>query len=401
MEAVFLCDYVRTPIGRYGGGLSAVRTDTLASVPIRALMERNSGVDWSLVDDVYLGCVNQAGEGSGNVARSALLLAGLPQEVPGVTINRLCGSGMNAVVSAAHAIAAGAAELMISGGVENMSRAPFVLPKAQAAFSREARIEDSTMGSRFPNPEMERRYGCDPMPVTAENVAERFAISREDQDLFALRSHRRASFARQNGRFAQEIVSVEIPQRKGDSLIVSTDEHIRPDTTIERLAKLPAPFVRDGTVTAGNASGLNDGAAAMILASEAAIKRHGLQPRARFLASAIVGVEPRIMGIGPVPATRKLCGHLGLSPEDFDTIELNEAFEAQALAVLRQLGLADDEERVNPNGGAIALGHPLGMSGARITGTAALELERTGKRRALATMCIGAGQGIAVALERV
>lgn len=401
MEAVFLCDYVRTPIGRYGGGLSAVRTDTLASVPIRALMERNSGVDWSLVDDVYLGCVNQAGEGSGNVARSALLLAGLPQEVPGVTINRLCGSGMNAVVSAAHAIAAGAAELMISGGVENMSRAPFVLPKAQAAFSREARIEDSTMGSRFPNPEMERRYGCDPMPVTAENVAERFAISREDQDLFALRSHRRASFARQNGRFAQEIVSVEIPQRKGDSLIVSTDEHIRPDTTIERLAKLPAPFVRDGTVTAGNASGLNDGAAAMILASEAAIKRHGLQPRARFLASAIVGVEPRIMGIGPVPATRKLCGHLGLSPEDFDTIELNEAFAAQALAVLRQLGLADDEERVNPNGGAIALGHPLGMSGARITGTAALELERTGKRRALATMCIGAGQGIAVALERV
>jgi len=401
MKPVFLCDYIRTPVGRYGGALSSVRADNLAAVPIRALMQRNAGVDWDAVDDVYYGCVNQAGEDNRNVARMAALLGGLPVAVPGVTVNRLCGSGMSAVAGAARAIAAGEADLMIAGGVESMSRAPFVMPKAENAFSRTAAIYDTTIGSRFENPEFAKAFGYDPMPVTAENVAAEFGIARGDQDKFACESHRRAAAARSSGRFAQEIAGVEIPGRKGDTVTVDQDEHIRPDTTIESLSKLKAPFAKDGTVTAGNASGVNDGAAAMILASEEAIARHGLTPRARYLGSAVAGVPPRIMGIGPAPATLKLCSRLGMKPESFDVIELNEAFAAQGLAVLRELGLPDDAEHINPNGGAIALGHPLGMSGARITGSAALELQARGGRYALATMCIGVGQGIALAMAAV
>jgi acetyl-CoA acyltransferase len=400
MPEAFICDYVRTPIGRFGGQLASVRTDDLGAIPLKALMERNAGVDWAGVDDVVFGCANQAGEDNRNVARMALLLAGLPKEVPGSTVNRLCGSGMDAVSIAARAIKAGEAELMIAGGVESMSRAPFVLPKADSAFSRNAEIYDTTIGWRFVNPLMKKQYGIDSMPETGENVAEDFSVSRVDQDVFAARSQAKAAAAQENGRLAKEIVPVTIPQRKGDPVVVSRDEHPRV-TSIEALAKLPTPFRQGGTVTAGNASGVNDGAAALIVASEAAAKKHGLTPIARILGGAAAGVAPRIMGIGPVPATQKLCIRLGLKPTDFDVVELNEAFASQGIAVLRQLGIAKDAAQVNPNGGAIALGHPLGMSGARITGTAALELSERGARLALATMCIGVGQGIAIAMERV
>ncbi|MGB3834340.1 MAG: 3-oxoadipyl-CoA thiolase [Mesorhizobium sp.] len=402
MADAYICDYIRTPIGRFGGVLSPVRADDLGAVPLKALMERNSSVDWGAVDDVIYGCANQAGEDNRNVARMALLLAGLPQEVPGATINRLCGSGMDAVIAAARAVKAGEAELLVAGGVESMSRAPFVLPKAETAFSRSAEIHDTTIGWRFVNPLMKRQYGVDSMPETAENVAEDFAVSRADQDAFAARSQAKAVAAQENGRLAEEIVPVTIPQRKGDAVVVARDEHPRAGTTAESLARLPTPFRKEGgTVTAGNASGVNDGAAALIVASEAAARRHGLTPLARILGGATAGVAPRIMGIGPAPATRKLCARLGLKPADFDVVELNEAFASQGIAVLRELGIPEDAEHVNPNGGAIALGHPLGMSGARITGTAALELGRRGGRLALATMCIGVGQGIAIALERV
>jgi acetyl-CoA acyltransferase len=399
MAEVFICDYIRTPIGRFGGALATVRADDLGAIPLRALVERNPGLDWGAVDEVVFGCANQAGEDNRNVARMSLLLAGLPVELPGTTINRLCGSGMDAVITGARAIRGGEAELVVAGGVESMSRAPFVLPKAESAFSRAAEIHDTTIGWRFVNPLMEKRYGVDSMPETAENVAEDFAVSRADQDAFALRSQQKAAAAQASGRLAAEIVLVKIPQRKGDPKVVSRDEHPR-ETTIEVLAKLPAPFRAGGSVTAGNASGVNDGAAALILASEAAAKQHGLTPIARVLGGATAGVPPRIMGFGPAPASRKLMARLRLGPADFDVIELNEAFASQGLATLRDLGIADDDPRVNPNGGAIALGHPLGMSGARITGTAALELARTGGRRALATMCIGVGQGIAIAIER-
>ncbi len=399
-RAAFICDYVRTPIGRFGGSLSSVRTDDLAAVPLRALMARHQRIDWRRVDEVIYGCANQAGEDNRNVARMALLLAGLPAEVPGTTINRLCGSGMDAVITAARAVVAGEADLVIAGGVESMSRAPFVMPKAAEAFSRNAEIYDTTIGWRFVNRLMKEQYGVDSMPETGENVAADFNISRADQDAFALRSQEKAAAAQANGRLAQEIVSVSIPQRKGDPILVDRDEHPRA-TTLDALAKLPAPFRKDGTVTAGNASGVNDGAAALLVASEEAIKTHGLIPAARILGGVAAGVPPRIMGIGPVPATRKLCARLGLSLGDFGVVELNEAFAAQGLAVLRQLGIAEDAPHVNPNGGAIALGHPLGMSGARITGTAALELGRTKCRYALATMCIGVGQGIAIGLEAV
>ncbi|MCC0030682.1 MAG: 3-oxoadipyl-CoA thiolase [Brucellaceae bacterium] len=400
MAEAYICDYVRTPIGRFGGSLSAVRTDDLAAIPLKALMERNAGVDWAAVDDVICGCANQAGEDNRNVARMALLLAGLPQEVPGATVNRLCGSGMNALIDAARAIKAGEAELMIAGGVESMSRAPFVMPKAETAFSRSAEIHDTTIGWRFVNPLMKAQYGIDSMPETAENVAEDFGVSREDQDAFAFRSQKKAAAAQANGRLAREIVPVAIPRRKGDPVIVDRDEHPR-ETTMEALAALRAPFREGGTVTAGNASGVNDGAAALIVASEEAARKHGLTPVARILGGAAAGVPPRIMGIGPAPASKKLMARLGLKQDMFDVIELNEAFASQGLATLRDLGIADDDAHVNPNGGAIALGHPLGMSGARIAGTAALELAFTGGRYALATMCIGVGQGIAVALERV
>jgi acetyl-CoA acyltransferase len=396
----YLCDYVRTPIGRFGGALSGVRADDLGAVPLRALMGRNGRVDWAAIDDVIFGCANQAGEDNRNVARMSLLLAGLPKEVTGSTINRLCGSGMDAVLTAARAIRAGEAELVIAGGVESMSRAPFVLPKADAAFSRNAEIHDTTIGWRFVNPLMEKAHGVDSMPETAENVAEEFQVSRADQDAFAVRSQDRAVAAQRNGRFAKEITPVAVPQRRGDPAIVDKDEHPRPGTTAEMLAKLPTPFRPGGSVTAGNASGVNDGAAALIVASERAANAHGLTPIARILGGATAGVAPRIMGMGPAPATEKLCRRLGLRPADFDIIELNEAFASQGIAVLRQLGIREDAEHVNPNGGAIALGHPLGMSGARITGTAALELRERGAKRALATMCIGVGQGIAVALER-
>ncbi|WP_346897858.1 3-oxoadipyl-CoA thiolase [uncultured Roseibium sp.] len=401
MQRAFICDYVRTPIGRYGGCLSAVRADDLGAIPIEALMERNADVDWAAVDDVYYGCANQAGEDNRNVARMSALLAGLPDSVPGATINRLCGSGMDAIITAARAIAAGQADLIIAGGVESMSRAPFVMPKAETAFSRNNAVYDTTIGWRFVNPLMKKQYGIDSMPETAENVAADFNISREDQDAFALRSQQRAARAQADGRFAKEIVSVTIPQRKGDPIIVDQDEHIRGDTTIEALAKLRAPFREGGSVTAGNASGVNDGSAALIIASEAAIEKYGLNPIARVLGGATAGVAPRIMGMGPAPATRKLCARLGVAPKDFDVIELNEAFAAQGLAVLRDLGLEDDGEHVNPNGGAIALGHPLGASGARIAGTAAMEMKMRGGKLALATMCIGVGQGIAIALEAV
>lgn len=400
MPEAFICDYIRTPIGRFAGALSSVRPDDLGAVPLKALMARNPVVDWAAVDDVVFGCANQAGEDNRNVARMALLLAGLPKEVPGSTVNRLCGSGMDAVSIAARAIRAGEAELMIAGGVESMSRAPFVLPKADSAFSRNAEIYDTTIGWRFVNPLMKKQYGVDSMPETGENVAEEFSVSRADQDAFAVRSQAKAAAAQENGRLALEITPVTIPQRKGDPVVVGKDEHPRV-TSIEALAKLPTPFRQGGTVTAGNASGVNDGATALIVASEAAAKKYGLTPIARILGGATAGVAPRIMGIGPAPATQKLCARLGLTPLDFDVVELNEAFASQGIAVLRQLGIAEDADHVNPNGGAIALGHPLGMSGARITGTAALELHQRGARLALATMCIGVGQGIAIALEGV
>jgi acetyl-CoA acyltransferase len=401
MSTAFICDAIRTPIGRFGGALAAVRTDDLATVPIKALVASNPGVDWQAVDDVILGCANQAGEDNRNVARMALLLAGLPKEVPGSTINRLCGSGLDAVGSAARAIRAGDATLMIAGGVESMSRAPFVMGKADAAFSRSQRIEDTTIGWRFMNPAMKAAYGVDSMPETGENVAQDWGVSREDQDVFALRSQQKAAAAQANGRFAAEIAPVTIPQRKGDALVVDKDEHLRPDTTLAALAKLK-PVVRpDGTVTAGNASGVNDGAAAMLVASEAAAKAHGLTPRARIVAMAAAGVAPRVMGVGPVPAARKLLALGGLRLDELDVIELNEAFASQAIAVLRDLGIQPDDPRVNRNGGAIALGHPLGMSGARIALTTVEELHRTGGRYAMAFMCIGVGQGIALLLERV
>jgi acetyl-CoA acyltransferase len=401
MAEAFICAYRRTPIGRFGGVLSSVRPDDLGAVPLKALIAENSGVDWEAVDDVIFGCANQAGEDNRNVARMSLLLAGLPVTVSGTTINRLCGSGLDAVITAARAIRAGEGELYIAGGVESMSRAPFVLPKADTAFSRNAEIYDTTIGWRFINPLMKQQYGVDSMPETGENVAEDYDVNRADQDAFALRSQQRAVAAQQNGRLAQEIVPVTIPQRKKDPVVIDTDEHPRADTSLEALAKLPTPFRQGGSVTAGNASGVNDGAAALIIASEAAAKRHGLTPLARVLGGAAAGVPPRIMGMGPAPATKKLCARLGLTPQDFDVVELNEAFASQALAVLRELGIADDAPHVNPNGGAIALGHPLGMSGARIAGTAALSLQLTGGKRALATMCIGVGQGIALALEAV
>ena len=400
MTEAYICDYVRTPIGRYAGALSSVRGDDLAAIPIRALIDRNPRVDWSEPDDVILGCANQAGEDNRNLARMAGLLAGLPDSSGGVTLNRLCGSGLDAVAMAARAIRGGESDLIIAGGSESMSRAPFVMPKAEQPFSRNAEIYDTTIGWRFVNPKMKDAYGDDTMPSTAENVAQDFQISREDQDAFALRSQEKTAKAQASGRLAAEIVAVEIPQRKGDALVVEKDEHPR-STTLEALARLK-PIVRpDGTVTAGNASGVNDGAAALIIASEEAAKRNGLTPKARVLGAAVAGVPPRIMGIGPAPASEKLMKRLGLAIGDFDVIELNEAFAAQGLAVMRQLGLPDDAGQVNPNGGAIALGHPLGMSGARLALTAAEELQRNGGRLALATMCIGVGQGIALALEKV
>ena len=400
MAEAFICAYKRTPIGRFGGSLSAVRPDDLGAIPLKALIAELASVDWDAVDDVIFGNANQAGEDNRNVARMSLLLAGLPVGITGTTINRLCGSGMDAVIAAARAIKAGEAELVIAGGTESMSRAPFVLPKADSAFSRNAEIYDTTIGWRFVNPLMKAQYGVDSMPETGENVAQDFGVSRQAQDEFAVRSQDKAVAAQSNGRLAQEIVPVTIPQKKGDPIVVDKDEHPRAGTTVETLAKL-RPLFPNGTVTAGNASGVNDGAAALIIASEAAAKKYGLTPIARILGGATAGVPPRIMGMGPAPATRKLCARLGLSPADFGVIELNEAFASQGIAVLRDLGLAEDAPQVNRNGGAIALGHPLGMSGARITGTAALELSITGERYALATMCIGVGQGIAVGLERV
>jgi acetyl-CoA acyltransferase len=400
MTDAFICDATRTPIGRYGGALSAVRPDDLAAMPLKALMARNTSVDWEAVDDVIFGCANQAGEDNRNVARMALLLAGMPPRVPGSTVNRLCGSGLDAVGSAARAVRLGEAELMLAGGVESMSRAPFVMPKAPGAFSRNAEIYDTTIGWRFVNPLMEKLYGTDSMGETAENVAEECQISRADQDAFAVRSQLRAAAAIKSGFFSEEITPVEIAGRKGEVTQIERDEHPR-ETSMEALAKLSTPFRKGGSVTAGNASGVNDGACALIIASEAAMKRHGLQPKARILGMAAAGVAPRVMGLGPIPASQKLMARLKLAITDFDTVELNEAFAAQALAVLRQLGLADDAEIVNPNGGAIALGHPLGMSGARLVTTAAHQLAKSGGKRALCTMCIGVGQGIAVAIERV
>jgi len=399
MTDVFICDYIRTPIGRYAGALSSVRPDDLGAVPLRALMTRNPGVDWEAVDDVIFGCANQAGEDNRNVARMSLLLAGMPVGVTGTTINRLCGSGMDAVLTAARAIAAGEAGLMIAGGVESMSRAPFVMPKSGSAFSRDVAIHDTTIGWRFINPAMDKAYGTDSMPQTGQNVADDYGVDRAAQDAMALASQTKAAAAQENGRLAREITPVTIPQRKGDALVVERDEHPRA-TTPEALARLK-PLFPNGSVTAGNASGVNDGAAALILADAATAAKYGLTPTARVLGGATAGVPPRIMGIGPAPASQKLLARLGLTQADFDVIELNEAFAAQGIATLRQLGLADDDARVNPNGGAIALGHPLGMSGVRITGTAALELQLTGGRRSLSTMCIGVGQGIAIALERV
>ncbi|OOY17542.1 3-oxoadipyl-CoA thiolase [Thioclava sp. DLFJ4-1] len=401
MRDAYICDYIRTPIGRFGGALAPVRADDLGAIPLKALMARNTGVDWEAVEDVIFGCANQAGEDNRNVARMSALLAGLPVNVPGTTINRLCGSGMDAIVTAARAIKAGEADLMIAGGVESMSRAPFVMPKAEAAYSRANAVYDTTIGWRFVNKLMKETHGVDSMPETAENVADDFGVSREDQDAFALRSQASAAKAMEEGRLAEEITPVTIPQRKGEPVVVDTDEHPRPGTTLEALTKL-RPIVRpDGTVTAGNASGVNDGAAALIIASEDAVRKHGLTPLVKISGGAAAGVPPRIMGFGPAPASKKLMARLGLTQDAFDVIELNEAFASQGLATLRDLGIADDDARVNPNGGAIALGHPLGMSGARITGTAALELVRRKGSRALATMCIGVGQGIAVALEAV
>ena len=400
MNEAFICDAIRTPFGRYGGALSTVRADDLGAVPLRALMERNPTVDWSAVDDVVYGCANQAGEDNRNVGRMSLLLAGLPQEVPGSTINRLCGSSMDAVMIAARAIKAGEASLILAGGVESMSRAPFVQGKATEAFSRAAKIEDTTIGWRFVNPLMKSRYGIDSMPETAENVAQEFGVARADQDAFALRSQQRAADAISSGRMAEEIAAVTVAQKRGDPLAVTTDEHPRA-TSLEALAKLKGIVRPDGSVTAGNASGVNDGACALILASEQAAKRHGLTPRARVVAGAVAGVAPRIMGFGPAPATRKVLALTRLDLSAMDVIELNEAFAAQALAVTRDLELADDAAHVNPNGGAIALGHPLGASGARLVTTALYALRRSSGRYALCTMCIGVGQGIAVVIERV
>jgi 3-oxoadipyl-CoA thiolase len=400
MTEAFLCDAVRTPIGRYAGALSSVRADDLGAVPLKALIERNKEVDWNAIDDVIYGCANQAGEDNRNVARMSLLLAGLPQGVPGSTVNRLCGSGMDAIGIAARALKSGEAGLMLAGGVESMSRAPFVMGKATSAFSRQADIFDTTIGWRFVNPLMKQMYGVDSMPETGENVAQEYGVSRADQDAFALRSQQKAARAQRDGTLAQEIVAVTIAQKKGDPLVVSQDEHPR-ETSLEALAKLKGVVRPDGTVTAGNASGVNDGAAALLLANEENAKRFGLTPRARVLGIATAGVAPRVMGIGPAPATQKLLARLNMTIDQFDVIELNEAFASQGLAVLRQLGIADDDPRVNPNGGAIALGHPLGMSGARLVTTAMYQLQRTNGRFALCTMCIGVGQGIALAIERV
>ena len=401
MEHALICDAIRTPFGKYGGALSSIRTDDLAAIPLQALIQRNSKVDWEAVDDVIYGCANQAGEDNRNVGRMALLLAGLPKEVPGATVNRLCGSSMEAVSLAVRAIKSGEASLVIAGGVESMSRAPFVIGKSEAAFSRTAKIEDTTIGWRFINPLMKQKYGTDSMPETAENIADEWPISRQDQDVFALRSQQRAASSTKAGKFADEMISVSVPSKKGDPVVVNKDEQPRPDTTLEALAKLK-PIVRpNGTITAGNASGVNDGACALIIASESAAKKHGLTPIARVLGSASAGVLPRIMGIGPVPATNKVLAQTGLKLSAMDVIELNEAFAAQSLAVLRDLGLPDDSEHVNPNGGAIAIGHPLGASGARLITTAAYQLRRTGGRYALCTMCIGVGQGIATIIERI
>ncbi|MGN6262538.1 MAG: 3-oxoadipyl-CoA thiolase [Ralstonia sp.] len=400
MTEAFICDAIRTPIGRYGGSLSAVRADDLGAVPLKALMARNPQVDWSAIDDVIFGCANQAGEDNRNVARMSLLLAGLPESVPGSTINRLCGSGMDATGTAARAIRSGETALMIAGGVESMSRAPFVMGKPASAFSRDAAIYDTTIGWRFINPLMKAQYGVDSMPETAENVATDYKVNREDQDRFALRSQASAARAQEDGTLAQEITPVTIPQKKGDAIVVDRDEHPRA-TSMEALAKLKGVVRPDGTVTAGNASGVNDGACALLLANEDAAKRFGLTPRARIVGMATAGVPPRVMGIGPAPASQKLLKQLGLTIDQMDVIELNEAFAAQGLAVTRQLGLRDDDPRVNPNGGAIALGHPLGMSGARLVTTAMYQLQRTGGRYALCTMCIGVGQGIALVIERV
>ena len=401
MSQAFICDAARTPIGRYGGALAAVRPDDLAAIPLAALLKRNPTLEPAAIEEVLLGCANQAGEDNRNVARMAVLLAGLPVAVPGATVNRLCGSGLDALASAARLIRTGEAQVVIAGGVESMSRAPFVLPKADSPFSRQAEIHDTTIGWRFVNARLKERYGIDSMPETGENVAAQFHVARADQDRFALRSQQRTAAAYARGFYDAELVPVEIPQRKGKALVVTRDEHPRPETTLEQLAALPTPFRAGGTVTAGNASGVNDGAAALLVASEEAARRFNLTPRARIVAGATAGVEPRIMGMGPVPATRKVLALAQLSLADLGVIELNEAFAAQALAVLRELGLPDDAAHVNPNGGAIALGHPLGMSGARLAGTATWQLAASGVRYALCTMCIGVGQGIAVILERV
>lgn len=399
MGEAFICDYIRTAIGRYGGSLSTVRTDDLAAIPIKALHERNKSLDWEKVDDVYYGCANQAGEDNRNVARMASLLAGVPIEVPGVTINRLCGSGMDAVINAARAVKSGEADLILAGGVESMSRAPFVMPKASSAFSRQNEIFDTTIGWRFVNSRMKALYGTDSMPETGENVAEKFKISREDQDKFAFWSQEKAKNAQKNQRFQKEITPVVIPQKKSEDITFQQDEHPRL-SSIDKLSKLPAPFRKGGCITAGNASGVNDGAACLIIASEKAIKEHNLNPLVRIVAGATVGVEPQIMGIGPFPASKKVLGMSNWNHEELSVIEINEAFASQGLASLRLLGISDNDPRVNPNGGAIALGHPLGMSGARITGTAALQLDKTGDK-ALATMCIGVGQGIAITMEKI
>jgi 3-oxoadipyl-CoA thiolase len=401
MQWAYICDGIRTPFGRYGGALASVRTDDLAAIPIEALMERNRSVDWNALDDVIYGCANQAGEDNRNVGRMALLLAGLPKEVPGSTVNRLCGSSMDAVATAARAIKSGEVDLVIAGGVESMSRAPFVIGKADAAFSRSMKLEDTTLGWRFVNPVLKAKYGTDSMPETGEIVAEEYRVSREDQDAFALRSQQRAADAMRGGRLAEQIVNVRIPQKKGECVLVREDEHPRPDTTLEALAKLKSVVKPGGTITAGNASGINDGACALLLASEAAVRKHGLTPRVRVVAGAVAGVAPRVMGMGPVPASRKVLAKSGLSIGQMNVVELNEAFASQALAVLRELGVADDAAHVNPNGGAIALGHPLGASGARLVTTAMYQLQRSREQYALCTMCIGVGQGIAVILERV
>ena len=399
MKQAYICDYIRTPIGRYGGSLSSVRADDLAAIPLKALVARNQGVDWAAIDDLIFGCANQAGEDNRNVGRMALLLAGLPKEIPATTLNRLCGSGMDAIIYASRAIKSGEADLVIAGGVESMSRAPFVMPKADKAFSRSNQVYDTTIGWRFVNRLMKEQYGVDSMPETAENVAEDFAIGREAQDQFAYRSQSRAAAAQSSGRFAKEITPVTIPQRKADDLIVDTDEHPRPNTTLDALGKLKTPFRANGSITAGNASGVNDGAAAVLVASEEAIKKHNLRPLARILGGAAAGVDPRIMGYGPAPAVEKLCEQLSLPISAFELFEFNEAFAAQVLACTRALGLADDDANVNPNGGAIALGHPLGASGTRISGSLALELQLSGVKHGIAAMCVGVGQGIAIGLQ--